>query len=101
MERLNKYAAANARSYAVHACTDVTGFGLLIHAKEMADNQVTLLIDTEALPTITGALAYAAECLVTAAGQRNRQTIGTTIDYSKFLWKCKNFCLIHKHLADC
>ena len=23
MERLNKYAAANARSYAVHACTDV------------------------------------------------------------------------------
>ena len=72
MERLNKYAAANARSYAVHACTDVTGFGLLIHAKEMADNQVTLLIDTEALPTITGALAYAAECLVTAAGQRNR-----------------------------
>ena len=56
MERLNKYAAANARSYAVHACTDVTGFGLLIHAKEMADNQVTLLIDTEALPTITGAL---------------------------------------------
>ena len=83
MERLNKYAAANARSYAVHACTDVTGFGLLIHAKEMADNQVTLLIDTEALPTITGALAYAAECLVTAAGQRNRQTIGTTIDYSK------------------
>ncbi len=83
MERLNKYAAANARSYAVHACTDVTGFGLLIHAKEMADNQVTLLIDTEALPTITGALAYAGECLVTAAGQRNRQTIGTTIDYSK------------------
>ena len=60
----------------------MTGFGLLIHAKEMADNQVTLLIDTEALPTITGALAYAAECLVTA-GQRNRQTIGTTIDYSK------------------
>ena len=80
MERLNKYAAANARSYAVHACTDVTGFGLLIHAKEMADNQVTLLIDTEALPTITGALAYAAECLVTALGketakQSERQSI--------------------------
>ncbi|WP_277600801.1 AIR synthase-related protein, partial [Enterococcus faecalis] len=34
-----KYAAANARSYAVHACTDVTGFGLLIHAKEMANGR--------------------------------------------------------------
>ena len=84
MERLNKY-AARMLDPTQYMLTDVTGFGLLIHAKEMADNQVTLLIDTEALPTITGALAYAAECLVTATGQRNRQTIGTTIDYSKFL----------------
>jgi selenide,water dikinase len=40
----------------VHACTDVTGFGLVGHASEMAAaSQVTLRIDTAAVPLLTGA----------------------------------------------
>ena len=44
----------------VHACTDVTGFGLLGHATEMARGSgVTLALDVAAVPLIPGALALA------------------------------------------
>jgi selenide,water dikinase len=40
----------------VRACTDITGFGLVGHASEMAAaSQVTLRIDTAAVPLLTGA----------------------------------------------
>lgn len=37
MATLNKYAADIAGKYTVHACTDITGFGLLGHACEMIE----------------------------------------------------------------
>jgi selenide,water dikinase len=44
----------------VHACTDVTGFGLIGHATEMAQaSGVTLELDVAAVPLIPGALALA------------------------------------------
>lgn len=80
MERLNKYAAEKMRDFPVHACTDVTGFGLLVHASEMAGADVTLVIDPEQLPLLPHAYHYAEEFLATAAGQRNRQFLETKID---------------------
>lgn len=82
MERLNKYAAKNMCDFSVHACTDITGFGLLVHASEMANQNVTLVIDTEQLPLLPEAYRYATEFLATAAGQRNRQFLGDKIDLS-------------------
>jgi len=68
MRTLNKAAAeviANAASpYArgVHACTDVTGFGLAGHASEMAaGSNVTIEIDANALPIIPGVLEIASQ----------------------------------------
>ena len=60
MSRLNR-AAAEALSRlpagAVHACTDVTGFGLIGHGTEIARaSGVTLAIDVEAVPLLDGAL---------------------------------------------
>ena len=44
----------------VHACTDITGFGLLGHGTEMAQGSgVTLELDVAAVPLIPGALALA------------------------------------------
>ncbi|WP_086312576.1 selenide, water dikinase [Enterococcus sp. 7F3_DIV0205] len=82
MERLNKYAAEKMRDFPVHACTDVTGFGLLVHALEMAGDTVTLVIDTEQLPLLPEAYHYAEEFMATAAGQRNRQFAEQNIDLS-------------------
>jgi selenide,water dikinase len=62
MRTLNKAAAEIISLHAgsgdaVHACTDVTGFGLAGHASEMAiGSNVTIAIDARALPIIPGVL---------------------------------------------
>jgi selenide,water dikinase len=76
MQRLNRYAAEKMASYDVSACTDITGFGLLAHLLEMCGDAVSAHIDTEVLPCIPEAVAYAEEFLLTAAGQRNRNHFG-------------------------
>lgn len=64
MTRLNRAAAEALRGFpgqAVHACTDVTGFGLLGHACEVAAaSGVTLRIAAGAVPLLPGALDLAA-----------------------------------------
>jgi len=80
MERLNKYAAEKMADFPVSAATDVTGFGLLVHACEMAGEERTLTLDFDSLPILPGALKYAGEYLGTAAGQRNRNHISGRVD---------------------
>lgn len=64
MSALNRGAAeamASLPAGAVHACTDITGFGLAGHGSEMAAGSgVTLVIEASALPILTGAEALAA-----------------------------------------
>ncbi len=60
MVQLNRGAADALMSLpagSVHACTDITGFGLVGHGSEMAQgSSATLRIDTSAVPLISGAL---------------------------------------------
>jgi selenide,water dikinase len=58
MTKLNRRAAAIVADHAgVHAMTDVTGFGLMGHAREVAmASSVALEIETEKVPRLTGAL---------------------------------------------
>ena len=64
MTTLNRAAADAMRALSagqVHACTDVTGFGLVGHATEMAAaSNVTLRIDAAAVPLLNGVLEIAA-----------------------------------------
>jgi len=64
MRTLNRAAADALRALpadAVHACTDVTGFGLIGHASEVArSSRVTLAIDASRVPLFDGVLAIAA-----------------------------------------
>lgn len=80
MVRLNKYASEKMDGFAVNACTDVTGFGLLVHASEMAGGGHSLTIDFDSLPLLPGALKYAGDYLATAAGQRNRNHLAASVD---------------------
>jgi selenide,water dikinase len=60
MLTLNRRACEEMLRYDVHGCTDVTGFGLIGHAREMAvASQVTLEIEASQLRFLPGALDYA------------------------------------------
>lgn len=82
MERLNRYAAECMADFRASACTDVTGFGLLVHALEMAGVAATITLFPDALPLIPQAAGYADEYLLTAAGQRNRNRAEGCADVS-------------------
>lgn len=64
MRTLNRAAADALQSLpagAVHACTDITGFGLAGHASEMARaSGVTIVLDASSVPIFSGVLALAA-----------------------------------------
>jgi selenide,water dikinase len=76
MTTLNKAAAAALQTLAggvVHACTDVTGFGLVGHGSAMAAaSNVTLEIDSAAVPLLDGVLAIAAQN-IPGGGRTNEQ----------------------------
>ena len=55
MRTLNRAAAEALAELDVHACTDITGFGLIGHATEMARGSgVTIELDAAAVPFISG-----------------------------------------------
>jgi len=83
MQRLNRYAAEKMiAADGVHACTDVTGFGLAAHASEMAAGKHTLVIDSASLSILPGALGFAEDDYVTGGGGRNRKFMEGKADIS-------------------
>jgi selenide,water dikinase len=82
MTTLNRSAAeAIAGVEGVHACTDITGFGLVGHASEMAaGSHVTIEIDSKALPVIPGVLDIASQNK-SGGMKTNNDHFGPGIDY--------------------
>jgi selenide,water dikinase len=81
MTRLNSSASAAAVESGVIAGTDVTGFGLLGHLRELADaSNVTAVIDTASVPIIDGAAALAEAGHVPGGSKRNRRWVRDVVD---------------------
>ena len=73
MTTLNRDAADVLRPFRPNAVTDVTGFGLLGHAHEMADRSgVRIRLDAAAIPALPGALEAARAGVRTGGDPRNR-----------------------------
>ncbi len=73
MLTLNRTASRLLRSAAVRGCTDVTGFGLLGHAWEMASaSGARLRIEAARVPLLPGAMEYAEAGLLPGGVGRNR-----------------------------
>lgn len=73
MARLNKDAAMAMKEYKVNACTDITGFGLIGHAFEMAEGSgVSLVIDTKELPLLPEAREMSQMGIIPAGAYANR-----------------------------
>jgi selenide, water dikinase len=80
MTTLNGAAADVLRPFEPNAVTDVTGFGLLGHAYEMADRSgVRMRIDADALPALDGALHVAHAGVRTGGDPRNREFAGAHV----------------------
>jgi selenide, water dikinase len=76
-------AAAVFASYDPHAVTDVTGFGLLGHAVEVAErSSVRLVLEAERLPALDGALEVAEQGERTGGDSRNRDFAGERATYA-------------------
>jgi len=73
MTTLNAVSSRVMRRFAVHACSDVTGFALLGHAQEMAaGTDVTIVLEAGSLPLLPGAVDLAEEGHLTGGCRRNR-----------------------------
>ncbi len=74
---LNRIGAELAQDTSVHAITDVTGFGLLGHALEMArGSKLTLALRESDLPLLPAAASLAQQGCVTGASHRNWTSYG-------------------------
>jgi selenide,water dikinase len=74
MLTLNSAASKIMRDYPAHACSDVTGFGLLGHALEMASgSSVTLILESAHLPLLRRARHLAEKGYLTGGSKRNRE----------------------------
>jgi selenide,water dikinase len=83
MVTLNGAAADAVRSFEPHAVTDVTGFGLLGHAHEVAHRSgVRIELDAGALPLLPGALEVAEAGVRTGGDRRNREFAGPHVKSS-------------------
>jgi selenide, water dikinase len=74
MLRLNRRAAELAAAAGPHSATDITGYGLLGHAGELARNSsAKLAISLERVPLLPGALNYARQGILPGGLGRNRE----------------------------
>ena len=73
MSALNAAAAEQAQAVGVNACTDITGFGLLGHASEMAAaSKVSLVFDALKVPAMELALELGAKGPLTGGSRDNQ-----------------------------
>lgn len=83
MATLNKDAAEIMSNYPVHACTDITGFGLLGHIAEMIiDTGFSIKLTSKTIPIIPGTLEYAGMGLVPAGTYKNREFRECMVDFA-------------------
>jgi len=76
MTTLNKSAAEAMVEVGAHACTDVTGFGLLGHLHEMTSGSgVAARISLQAVPVLPEAWALVKEGICPGGTKRNRQAL--------------------------
>lgn len=82
MAELNKTAAESLTGLTPNAVTDVTGFGLLGHAYEMAKgSNVSIHVDYHSVPVLPGTLELAEQGFVPGGSKANHRWISEAVQY--------------------
>ncbi|AOT72784.1 selenide, water dikinase SelD [Geosporobacter ferrireducens] len=86
MAALNNHAAKAMQRVGANGCTDITGFGFIGHAYEMAKaSAVSLIIESEKIPIMEGAVQYAEMGLIPAGTYANKKYIEEKVHMSQNL----------------
>ena len=85
---LNRAASEVARQFDVHSATDITGFGLLGHAQEMAvGSKVSLVIDSTRVEFLPQAEEYSRGGFLPGGLKRNMDFIGGCVEFASHVPK--------------
>ena len=86
MLTLNRVACERMLEFDVHGCTDVTGFGLIGHAREMAlASGVTLEIDLDRVQFLPGAIEYARQGALSGGLRNNKDFASCVVESTREL----------------
>ena len=81
MTTLNRKPKEVMDAFPVHACTDITGFGLLGHSIEMAEpSGVSFEIFADKIPYVTDARDLAEMGMIPAGAYKNKEYFGSKVD---------------------
>ncbi len=84
MASLNRKASELMQEVGAHACTDITGFGLIGHATQIAQNsEIAVVISSGSIPLLPGAEEFAKRGLCPGGLQRNREFYSGTVVFEK------------------
>ena len=82
MTTLNRTAAEIIQDFDVHACTDITGFGLIGHTYEVAKaGNIGICLHASSIPVFPEALEYAQMGFVPGGGHANRTFYEPFVEY--------------------
>ncbi len=74
------------QEFEANGCTDITGFGLLGHAFEMAKaSNVTFTIESEDVPLLPDVIKLIKQKMLTRGDKNNRAYVGETVKFSKLV----------------
>jgi selenide, water dikinase len=81
MVALNRTASEWMKKFGAHACTDITGFGFIGHALEMATaSQVGMVVQSKAVPVLPEAMEYAKSGLIPGGAYSNRDFFSCRVE---------------------
>jgi len=85
MAALNHKTSQIMREFRVNACTDITGFGLLGHAMESTNENITLNLEASNVPMLDIAKVKANERIIPGGTVKNQKYLEGSIDFKREL----------------
>lgn len=94
MATLNEAAAEAASCIPVNACTDITGFGLLGHLKEMSGgSKVDAVIESEHVPILEGAIDFAVSGVIPGGTLANLEYVKEWVEWKEEIPQARRILL--------